>query len=133
MYSWYSIIPLILRNPPHVDMFIPSHLVPDPRIEGFKETLGWPQGQIADYELTLKDGRRIHVRKFKEFYKAHWDMVSPLIDIIGHLRYDAPQWWITLLGIGGAGVGALLYKEDRTTSAIIGGLIGILVAGATLP
>jgi hypothetical protein len=133
MYSWFSIIPLILSKPPHVDVTIPSHIVPDPEEEGFKETLGEFQGQVADYVLTLNDGRRIHVRKFGKSYKAHWDKVSPSIDFIGHLRHDAPHWWIILCCLGGAGIGYLFSEEDRTSGALSEGAIGFLLALSTLP
>ncbi len=133
MYSWSTLIPLILSRPPHVDVMIPDHLVPDPKTEGFRVTLGEPHGQIADYELTLKDGRRVHVRKFEKFYKAHWDKVSPLIDFIGHLRYDAQHWWVILWSLGCAVLGSFLYEEDKTTGTIFGGLMGALLAVLSLP
>jgi hypothetical protein len=132
MNSWIEIIPSILRKPPHVDMSIPNYLVPEPTQEGFKETLGDLQGQTKDYELTLQDGKRIHVRKFDKTYRVHWDWFSPVIDPINHMRYDAPHWWIALCTLGGAGLGGLCCK-DRATGAIAGGLLGVLVGILSLP
>jgi hypothetical protein len=132
MNSWFEIIPSILQNPPHVDISIPNHLVREPTQEGFRETLGDLQGQIKDYELTLKDGKRIHVRKFDKFYRVHWDRFSPVIDPINHMRYDAPHWWIASCALGGAGLGALSCK-DRVAGAITGGILGVLVGIMSLP
>ena len=132
MNSWIKIIPSILKKPPHIDVSIPHHLVPEPTQEGFRETIGDPQGQKKDYELTLKDGKRIHVRKFHKNYRVHWDWFSPAIDPINHLRYDAPHWWIASCTIGGAGLGGLCCK-DRTTGAVTGGLFGALAGILSLP
>ena len=132
MNSWINVIPSILQKPPHVDVLIPKHLVPEPTREGFRETIGDPQGQKKDYELTLQDGKRIHVRKFTRNYRAHWDWFSPAIDPINHMRYDAPHWWIASCTIGGAGLGGLCCK-DRKTGVIIGGLFGALAGILSLP
>jgi hypothetical protein len=132
MNSWLKIIPLILQKPAHVDVIIPSHQVVEPTKEGFRETLGDIQGQKKDYELTLQDGRRIHVTEFEKSYKAHWDRFSPLVNVVGHMRYDAPHWWIFACLLGGASIGAL-GARDRVAGAVVGGTIGTLVGFLSLP
>lgn len=131
---WRYYIPVILSKPPHEDIDIPVYLVPNPKEAGFRETSGDPfRGQIEDYESTLQDGKRIHVRELHNLYKAHWDRVSPLVDPIGHLRRDAPGWWIALCGLGGIVVGSLLSPKDRAAGAFAGGSIGVLGGIITLP
>jgi len=130
MYSWFAISRNVLTKPPHVDVIIPKDMAPDPKEEGIKETIGEPQGQIQDYELTLQDGRRIHIRKFEKFYKAHWDKFSPIINAFEHLRYDAPHWWVSLCALGFAILGFLVYG---VVGAALGGLIGFFIGAVTLP
>jgi len=131
---WRYYIPVILSKLPHEDIDIPLYLVPNPEEAGFKVTLGDPlRGQIEDYESTLQDGKRIHVRKFHNLYKAHWDWVSPLVSSVEHLRRDAPGWWIALWGLGGVAVGSLLCPKDRTAGAFAGGSVGVLGGMITLP
>ncbi len=113
---------------PHRDLKIPKHLVRHPLDEGFVETLGEPQGQIMDYELTLADGRRIHVREFEDHYAVHWDKISPKVDPVEHLRVDAPDWWVLLAGFIGATLGYLMSKrsDSAVSGLILGTLFGIL-------
>ncbi len=113
-------------------MSTPNHLVPEPKQEGFRETMGDPQGQGKDYEFTLQDGKRIHVRKFDKNYRVHWDWFSPTKDPINHMRNDAPHWWIASCIIGGAGLRGLCCK-DRTAGATAGGLLGALEGILSLP
>jgi len=62
---------------------------------GFVRTIGAPKGQIADWELVIEKGR-IHVREYNDRFEIHWDSVSPLIDPEGHLKEDAPKYYIGL-------------------------------------
>jgi hypothetical protein len=138
MLSWVSIINEVLRRPPHEDITIPEGLLPDPEIVGFIKTIGEPQGEIAQYELTLHDGRRIHVRRFRGFYKVHWDYFSPLRDPINHLRYDAPHWWVlsitSLSNALGALIGHLIDKEKGAFyGSIAGHFAGLFISYITLP
>jgi hypothetical protein len=138
MLSWVSIINEVLRRPPHEDITIPEGLLPDPEIVGFIKTIGEPQGEIAQYELTLHDGRRIHVRRFRGFYKVHWDYFSPLRDPINHLRYDAPHWWVlsitSLSSALGALIGHLIDKEKGAFYGLIAGhFAGLFISYITLP
>ena len=120
----------ILENPPHVDVTISKHLVVNPLEEGFTETfLSEPQGQLRDYELTLSDGKRIHVREFKDKYRAHWDIVSPSVDILEHLRRDAPHWLITLCSLGASAITYLISRDAKKalSAAVLGFLLGVVI------
>jgi hypothetical protein len=117
--------------PPHESIIVPIDDVPDPEKEGAVRTIGEIGVHEVDYEFTLEDGRRVHIKKHKDYYEVHWDKVSPLVNAIEHLRQDAPHWWILLwTGFGGL-TGALLYKKDRLSGTIIGGLIGSFFGSIT--
>lgn len=86
-----------------------SEVGPIPDI--FKRHVGDPEGQIADYRHPLKDGAGIHLKKYSDHYRMHWDRKDPTIDPIGHLVEDAPHWLATA---GVASIGALLiYKHQK--------------------
>ena len=89
MNSWIKIIPSILKKPPHIDVSIPHHLVPEPTQEGFRETIGDPQGQKKDYELTLKDGKRKILSQMQGLNTA--GSFSPDGDKLG-LTYEGDIW-----------------------------------------
>ncbi|GEM_PF-481151 len=126
---WRALIHEVLKKQPHEDMVIPKNAVPNPVEEGFIETIGEPRGQLKDYELTLEDGRRIHVREFKDHYKVHWDNVSLLVSPIDHLRHDAPHWWITLCAFIGAATSYMVFRRGKM---LIGGLkLGLILGAAT--
>jgi hypothetical protein len=127
MQTWHSIIKRVLKMPPHKPIIVPIDEVQDPEKEGAVRTIGEIGVHKADYEFTLKDGRRVHIRKHKDYYEVHWDKVSPLVNAIEHLRQDAPHWWILLWTAGGAIMGALFHKKDRSTGAGIGALLGLLL------
>jgi len=128
MLSWAAWIWKILRMKPHEDITIPKRLVRHPLEDGFTKTFGEYQGQIMDYELTLADGRRIHVREFKDYYKAHWDRISPKVDPLEHLRVDAPGWWVLFAGLAGAALSYLMSKrpENTVNGLILGMIFGVL-------
>jgi len=130
MLSWRDFICKILENPPHVDITISKHLVANPLEEGFTETfLSEPQGQLRDYELILPDGKRIHIREFKDRYRAHWDIVSPSVDVLEHLRRDAPHWPITLCSLGASAITYLISRdtEKALSAAVLGFLLGAVI------
>jgi len=99
----------IRSMPAHTDIIIPKSLIPDPEAEGFIRTLGEPRGQKADYELTLEDGKRIHLLDYGDHYKAHWDWFSPLVDPVKHLLYDSPQWLAVIIAAVGIGSAISIY------------------------
>ncbi|AEA46346.1 hypothetical protein [Archaeoglobus veneficus] len=128
MSSWGEVVSRVLRMDAHVDIVIPKHIVPNPIVAGFIETVGENQGQMKDYELTLPDGRRIHVREYEHCYKVHWDKVSPLVNPVEHLRRDAPDWWKVLLALLGGGIGLL---SRGVGGAVLWAMLGYFVGKAT--
>lgn len=132
-YSWVAIINEVLKRKAHENIIVPKHeIVPpleDPIIR-FEETMGEPRGQLRDYEYTLPDGRRIHVREFNNYYEVHWDYVSPKIDPIGHLVLDAPHWLklISVLGMALIGLALAKNEKDRLRNLAVGALAGLLIA-----
>ncbi len=90
--SWDDIIKLILTLPSGVNVLVPKKIGLPPNA---KRTIG--EASILkfgkDYEITLPDGRRIHIVELKDCYKVHWDRYSPLVDPIKHLKVDSPQWY----------------------------------------
>jgi hypothetical protein len=131
MSSWLLWIQKVLEKEAHEDITIPKHLVNHPLCEGFTKTFGEPQGQTGDYELTLLDGRRIHVREYRYCYKAHWDKVSPKVDPLKHLIYDAPKWWLIVSALAGATLNCLISKrkENIVNGLLFGAVLGAVVAG----
>jgi len=72
--NWTEIIFKVLKLRAHEDLVIGKSILSHPKVAGFIKTLGEPQSQIADYELVLEDGRRIHVREYEDYYKVHRDI-----------------------------------------------------------
>ncbi len=128
MYLWSGLIEQVLRNGPYIDIVVPRYAINHPLNDGFEETLGEFQGQTNDYELTLSDGRRIHIREFHDCYKVHWDKVSPKIDPFEHLRKDAPFWWALLAGAFGVTLGYSGSKnmDDAIAGMFFGFFVGVL-------
>ncbi len=94
-----NLLKLILSLPPHQNVVVPKHML---RLEDLpvRRTLGeLIPGKIADYEITLKDGRRIHILEFEDYYLIHWDRASPYVDPIKHLKEDAPHWYAVIESI----------------------------------
>ncbi len=110
--SWILVIDKVLKRRAHESIIIPEHSIlhplQDPIIK-FEKTIGEPRGQLGDYEYTLPDKRRIHVREYSTYYEVHWDYASPKLDPIRHLVHDAPHW--LLLGIIAVLVLARLSKK----------------------
>src|SRR5579872_4684141 len=101
--GWTDIINKVLSLPCHQDLMVNAVFVSHPIHSGFVESIGEPQGQIADYRKCLPSSQSIHVRSFDTFYKVHWDKKDPHSDPLGHLLEDAPHWAIVaglcLLGL----------------------------------
>jgi hypothetical protein len=97
-----------------------------------KERVGEPQGQLEDYGWTLPDGRAIHIRVYSSEYRIHWDMFDPAVDLINHLRHDAPQWWVLLTTTVGGIIG-YAASENKASGVVVGILCGFIVGIVTLP
>ena len=126
-----QIINDILILPPHEEIIFSKDDIPHPLNMGFREDLGEPLGQIADYRLALRDGRSIHARDYGFEIGFHWDKIDPIFDGFEHLRKDSPLLYTTLCFLGGAGLGALAAapskkKDVLLRASAIGGLIGLI-------
>mgnify|MGYP001770766725 FL=1 len=132
---WMDIVRLLAARRPHEEIVIPKGAVAHPRSAGFVKGLGEPKGQLADYELTLQDGGRIHVREYEDRYEVHRDLVSPRVDWVGHLRADAPHWYMVLGAMLSASIAIIIGRKPREialASAIgaAGGFLVSLLSGA---
>ena len=78
----------------------------------------------------MPDGRRIHVREFENHYRAHWDIVSPSVDVLEHLRCDVPHWLVTLCSLGASAITYLILRDSKKalSAAVLGFLLGVIIA-----
>lgn len=132
MYSWTYVERLVFSKPVHEDVIVPVNEIPNPHQNGYFISIGDFQGQEYDLEKAFEDGRRIHVRKFEDCYKVHWDFFSPVLDPINHLRHDSPEWYVILSTAAGAGLGSEI-SENSEEGAFIGGVLGFIASILTLP
>lgn len=88
---WDRYIRQVLSYPAHHEIRVPTDRVPPPLQAGFKFSFGMGKNQLADRRLKLADGSSIHVRVYDNCYTIHWDHVDPSVDLIEHLRQDAPE------------------------------------------
>jgi hypothetical protein len=104
-YFWKPIVNGVLILQPYQKTTIPKFCSTNPSQAGFVRTyLEEHENQLADYRLTLPDGRGIHLREFADHYVMHWDKKCPLIDPIGHINQDAPQYGPILAILALAGI-----------------------------
>jgi len=93
-------------------------------------SVGLPEGQDSDYRLVLADGAGLHVKDFGTHYETHIDEVHPDVDIVEHLRRDAPGVFVAsgaaLGAVIGGGVGS--SKNSTFVGAAIGGLFATMLA-----
>ncbi len=132
MNEWSNVISVVLQLPPHQDIIRPKATLSHPKEVGMKERMGEPQGQLADYKWALPDGKSIHVREYLDEYRIHWDMFDVDIDLINHLRYDAPHWWI-ILTVAVGGIIGCVFSKDRAKGFIAGAVCGFAFGLFTLP
>ena len=118
-----------MAQPPHADIEVSSAEVVEPSQEGIRAALGEPRGQLKDYEINLPDDRRVHIRKFKESYLAHWDFVSPSVNPLEHLRRDAPPWYVAAAAGAGSSMGGLVAggRKGAVMGSAMGGLVGLVL------
>ncbi len=119
--------------PPHEEIFCLKDEIPHPLSLGFYKRIGEPKGQLADYGLTLKDGKSIHVREYENKFGFHWDKVDPNVNWFEHLRRDSPATYVgmsTLFGVGlGGAIGATSKKKKSIVlSALVFGLLFLFLA-----
>ena len=132
-YSWSGVATRLAVEPPGSVLRIPKYLLDHPDVAGARRSIGMPQGQLADYRLTLPNCRGLHVRDFGTHYEAHVDEVDPACDAIEHLRQDAPDTYI----VGAAALGALLalllsgHRNAMLVGAGLGALLGVLMVPST--
>ena len=89
----------VLQRPCHEDVHFPKSGMPHPTTDGYSISVGEPKGQIEDYRKTIQNGKCIHLREYDTYYLAHWDIVNPHTNPLGHLLLDAPKWlFIGFLG-----------------------------------
>ncbi len=103
-YAWNNLANYVLSMPAHYDVAVPKDIYVHPLQAGFGPRLGEPKGQIADYGLTVSDGRGIHVLEFQDRYLIHWDIRDPVADPLGHIAQDAPQYGPVLGALAFAGL-----------------------------
>jgi len=108
--TWEFVQLKVLQKNCHEDIKIQKFHLIHPKKAGFYESIGEPQGQIADYRKPLKDGGCIHAREFEDHYSIHRDYFDPVKNLIGHMVFDAPHWLVAL-SLVGIGLWALFSKE----------------------
>lgn len=132
-----SFISKVLSLPPHKEILYPRIKTFHPAIYGFEGDIGEPwHGQLADYRLSLDDGRSLHAREYDDVIGYHWDKVDPKRDWFNHLRRDSPPVYIAGCTLGGAGIGALIgtsskKKDVIIKSALIGGILMFILSVIT--
>lgn len=90
--DWNTIIKKVLGMDPGTNIFLRREdIAPIPQC--FFLAVGEQKGQLADWELPLENGGRIHVIEYPDYFLVHWDRVSPRRNPLKHLRVDAPHWY----------------------------------------
>ena len=114
-YAWANVVSQVLSLPAHYDISVPKCGYVHPLQAGFVAHVGEPKGQIANYRMTVSDGRGVHVLEFQDSYWVHWDKVDPLTNPIGHIAEDAPHWGSVLGVLAVAGViGVLIWLDSQS-------------------
>jgi hypothetical protein len=127
----------VLRRHAHEDVSYYKEDIPHPLSMGFRKDLGEPRGQIADYRVTLEDGRSVHAREYRESWRVHWDRMDWTVDAVEHLRLDSPGYYALVCTLVGCGIGAVVGavakgKRGAVLGAVLGALLGCLFALLTV-
>ncbi len=132
LYSWRDVATSLWHQPAGTILCLRKGLLVHPRRAGMKQSIGLPEGQLADYRRLLSGGRGLHVKVFRNHYEAHIDEVHPDVNPIEHLRQDAPGVFIGGGVALGAAVGAAVGRSGSSTAvgAAIGGVLAALIAAA---
>jgi len=88
--NWQLVFDEVLTLPPHENIEVGK---PNEPPENAKLAIGTLRGQLADWEIPLTGGGRIHIVEFANRYLVHWDRKRPSRDPIGHLREDSPNMY----------------------------------------
>lgn len=106
---------------------VPKHSILHPsRVEGFVRSTGINKGQLEDWRLSLEGGAGLHVHVFDDRYEAHLDEVDPSVDLVEHLRQDAPEIY-TFLSVGMSAYVASKLSSNPN-APVIGGFLGAFLA-----
>lgn len=130
--SWQDVVDLLGEHPWRTRVQVPKGHLPHPQAAGMTPSSGLPEGQVADYRYLLDGGIGLHVKDFGTHYEAHLDEVHPDVDVVEHLRQDAPHVYVGGAVALGAAVGGLLSKDWKgaVAGAAIAGLLGAALAAA---
>ncbi len=128
--SWRGVVRVLRQYAPRAVVRIEKGVLSHPRGAGMSPSIGLPEGQVADFRLALANGGGLHVKDFGTHYEAHLDEVHPDIDLVEHLRRDAPgvlvASGVALGAVIGRSVGA--SKDGTLVGAALGGLFAALLA-----
>ena len=94
--TFNELINHILQLPAHTDIEVDGDSFNRKWLAKYKSRIADYDGQSADYRISLKDGRGIHVKEYDGYYKVHWDYKDLATNPLGHLFYDAPHHIITI-------------------------------------
>ncbi|MEM3670732.1 MAG: hypothetical protein QW767_03195 [Thermoprotei archaeon] len=86
--GWRDLVKRVQQLPPHVDLWVAKASVSPPNIVGFRKSVGWKKGSIANWRLALANGRSIHAREYRDHFRIHWDIADPRKNPLRHLVYD---------------------------------------------
>jgi hypothetical protein len=126
--GWPDVVLFLARNPAGSVLRLLKGVLPHPKTFGMTTSIGLPEGQRADYRKRLASGAGFHVKDFGAHYEAHLDRVHPDLNLVEHLRVDAPGTFIA----GGAALGALAglalggSKDNVLVGAALGGLLSAI-------
>lgn len=130
--SWTDVATILADYPWRTRLRLEKGFLPHPLSSGMSTSSGMPEGQVADYRYAFEDGSGLHVKDFEDHYEAHLDEVHPDVNLIEHLRQDAPSVFIGGSAALGAAVGGLIGKSWKSAlaGAAIAGLLGTALAVA---
>lgn len=130
--SWTGLVRVLRRYQPRTIFRCGKGILPHPLVAGMSRSIGLPEGQGSDYRLVLADGAGLHVKDFGTHYEAHIDEVHPDVNVVEHLRRDAPGVFVASGAAFGAVIGRTVgtSKDATFVGAAIGGLFAAMLAAA---
>lgn len=85
---WQAAALLVLALPAQHYHRLHHHEVPHPGEAGFRRSKGMNLRAKEHYRRALPDGRGLHVQRFHDHYRIHWDAKDPSVSPFGHLLSD---------------------------------------------